>query len=142
MENIKEKKITLRLSDWLYNAGIVGLINILGKDNVRYRTDENNLDLEYDELEIKIESFENFEEKYFDYFINTYKNLNWHQLISYKEIIEKKLEQIEFSKEDVEIINKIIKLFKDNLKKASFKSAYTLIYQEIDNFNFLEEIKK
>ncbi|WGS65320.1 type I-B CRISPR-associated protein Cas8b1/Cst1 [Marinitoga aeolica] len=142
MDKLKENYITLRLSDWLYNAGIVGLINILGEDNVRYRTYEENLDMEYDEIEIKIEAFENFEEKYFDYFINTYKNLNWHQLISYKEIIEQKIEQNQFSKEDIEIINKIIKSFKDNLKKASFKSAYNLIYKEINNFNFLEEIKK
>ncbi|KAF2955462.1 type I-B CRISPR-associated protein Cas8b1/Cst1 [Marinitoga sp. 38H-ov] len=142
MEKLKENYITLKLSDWLYNAGIVGLINILGEDNVRYKTYEKNSDLEYDEIEIKIDAFNNFEEKYFNYFINTYKNLNWYQLISYKEIIEHKIGQNEFSKEDIEIINKIIKSFKDNLKKASFKSAYDLIYKELNTLDILEEITK
>ncbi|SHF12695.1 CRISPR-associated protein Cst1 [Marinitoga hydrogenitolerans DSM 16785] len=138
----KNRKIKLKLSDWLYNAGIVGIINILGNENVRYRRNNENIDLEFDEIEIDLNNFENFKEKYFNYFIKTYKNLSWYKLVSYKGYILNKKNEKEFSQEDLEIINKIIDQFKKDLKKSSFKSAYELIYQELPyNINVLEEIK-
>ncbi|OQY09866.1 MAG: type I-B CRISPR-associated protein Cas8b1/Cst1 [Marinitoga sp. 4572_148] len=143
MEEIKNKFLILRTSDWLYNAGLVGLIEILGHDNVRYRTCEKNEDLDFDEVEISINAFENFEEKFFNYFIKTYTNLSWHQLISYEEAVETLKEKNEYNIKDLELLNKMIDYFKNNLKKNSFKSVYPII-EEKENIklDILNEIKK
>ncbi|NUU95027.1 hypothetical protein XO10_01720 [Marinitoga sp. 1135] len=143
MEEIKNNFLIFRTSDWLYNAGLVGLIEILGHDNVRYRTNEENEDLDFDEVKISINAFENFEEKFFNYFIETYTNLPWHQLVSYKEAVETLNEKNEYNIKDLELLNKMIDYFKNNLKKNSFKSVYPLI-EEKENIklDILNEIKK
>lgn len=143
MEEIKNKFLILRTSDWLYNAGLVGLIEILGHDNVRYRTYEENEDIDFDEVEISINAFENFEEKFFDYFIKTYTNLSWHQLILYEKAVETLKEKNEYNNKDLELLNKMIDYFKNNLKKNSFKSVYPLIKEKENiKLDILNEIKK
>ena len=56
------EKIRLELEDWAYNAGLIGLNNILehNDDENLYLTDKNY-------IEFSVDIFENFEEKYFDY---------------------------------------------------------------------------
>jgi hypothetical protein len=77
-----EEKITLHLEDWLYNAGIVGIYNILtysddtivkGKDSITFHK----------------EALNDFEEKYFSYFIDKYEKLiPWRKIIELENTIE------------------------------------------------------
>ena len=64
MEN--QESIRVSLGDWRFNSGVVGLVNILGKENVNFIDNQT--------VEISLALLENFEDKYFDYFIVTYNN--------------------------------------------------------------------
>lgn len=79
-DNYDNEVIKLTLGDWMWNASITGFINIVGKEHVRV----------YEcTAEIPVYCFENFEEKYFKYFIDTYeKTLPWYRIISFKETID------------------------------------------------------
>ena len=73
-----EENIRIELGDWLFNAGVTGLINILGEENVNYTDNQT--------VEIPAKLFENFEEKYFNYFIDKYQRLlSWNKIVSYEE---------------------------------------------------------
>ncbi len=101
---MSENMITLTLGDWLYNAGIVGLVNILehSGDEVIY----NGQDVSF-----KIESLDNFDEKFFNYFINIYeKRLAWSKIVSYGEEIERfELNEYKnFDEKALENLNKYI----------------------------------
>ena len=48
-----EESVKIELGDWLFNAGITGLINILGEENVNYIDNQT--------VEIPTKLFENFE---------------------------------------------------------------------------------
>ena len=62
-----DEKIELKLKDYLFNAGLLGFINILGKEA------KNNGKLEFDNknrlIRFSPKVLENFEYKYFDFFI-------------------------------------------------------------------------
>jgi len=60
------EKIKIYLSDWQFNAGIVGLYNIL-----TYADEEITVKDQY--IEIDMQVLEKFEERYFNYFIEKYK---------------------------------------------------------------------
>ncbi len=78
MEHIK-----LRLADWLYNAGVVGLVNVL-----QHAKDEVNIMGQ--EVIFKTVALEGIEEKYFKYFIDTYeKSLSWYKIVSFEYFITK-----------------------------------------------------
>lgn len=114
--------IKLRLGDWTWNAAVTGFINILGEENVSFN---NNT------VEIPINCFENFEEKYFEYFINTYeKALPWYRIISYKSVIEN-YRQNEYKHLTLKGLKDINSYITDTVKKYltsnSFKAAFELI---------------
>ena len=134
-----EENVKIELGDWLFNAGVTGLINILGEENINY-TDSQT-------VEISMALLENFEEKYFNYFIDKYqKLLSWNKIISYEEKIlyhlESKFEN--FTKESLEELNKFIGSdgvagsLKYYMNSASYKAAYDLIEP---NSNILEMVK-
>lgn len=76
------EKIKIYLSDWQFNAGIVGLYNIL-----EFAGDEIIKGEDY--IEIDIDQLERFEEKYFNYFIDKYKETTpWYRIVNYKHIME------------------------------------------------------
>lgn len=104
------ESIKLELSDWLYNAGIVGMVNILkhAKDEVKY---------EGQSVSFGVECLDNFEEKYFNYFIDTYE-----KTMTYTKIIEKidKIINME-SVEDFEKTKDDIKYIKDKMKNSAYK---------------------
>ncbi len=133
---MKIANIKLELSDWLYNAGVVGICKIFGT-NDDYCEKYSNY-IEFDESLL-----ENFEEKYFNYFINKYEKFtSWYKIVS----IEDKL--INFSKDAIdekyiEKFNKQIEYVKTRLKSASYKSGYEVIKnKELDLLKEEQKLRK
>nr|WP_307906081.1 hypothetical protein [Clostridium botulinum] len=54
-------KIQIELNDWLYNAGVVGLINILRHNEEKVKI------LNKQCIEIDSDQLQDFEKKYFDF---------------------------------------------------------------------------
>ncbi|KRU26833.1 CRISPR-associated protein Cas8a1/Cst1 [Clostridium sporogenes] len=132
----KIANIKLELSDWLYNAGIVGICKIFDQNDDYYEKHKNYIVFDESLLE-------NFEEKYFNYFINKYEKFtSWYKIVS----IEDKL--INFSKDTVdekyiEKFNKQIEYVKTKLKSASYKSGYEVIAnKELDLLKEEQNLKK
>lgn len=120
-------KIVLHIADHSYNAGLVGLVNILG---------EHNVELDADTLSFSAELLNDFQDKYFHYFIKRYeKSLSWYKIVSFKSTIEMH-EMNGFSQFDehaLERFNKYIKdVLKYYLKSNSYKAAYALISDSRD----------
>lgn len=130
--------IKLEMSDWLYNAGLVGLKNILAHSDSQYKTG-------YQHLEFDISSLENFEEKYLKYFIDTYESIiSWKKIVAYEDIINHH-ENNNFDSFDENDLDKLNKYIKDIIKKYllsnSYKAAYKLIKSDIDIEQFAKELK-
>ena len=132
--------IKLQLADWLYNAGIVGFINII-------KHNDEEIILNGQEVEFNEEVLENFEEKYFNYFIDTYeKTLSWYKIISFEEFIIKHENDDfkNFDKNALEHLNNYIGTgsksgsIKYYLNSKSYQAAYSLIDK---NFDILKELK-
>ena len=130
------EKIRIYLSDWQYNAGVVGLYNILD-----HAGDEVRIGDQY--IEIDIEMLENFEEKYFNYFIETYEKVtDYHKIMNKLNILinlddEQRLKIYEKNLND---INKI-------LKRPPYEEIRKRIFDNQSNFKnvnkaILEKIKK
>jgi CRISPR-associated protein Cst1 len=126
---VVHEKIEIMLGDWLYNAGIVGFINILKSAGETIQYNKNS-------FEFSVEALDNFEEKFFNYLINTYeKNLSWYKITSAKGFVEKHLanDLEEFSDSDLENLNKMIGSkgtsgsIKYYLNSKSYEKAYDLI---------------
>ena len=137
-----EENVRIELGDWLFNAGVTGLINILGEENINY-TDSQT-------VEIPMTLLENFEEKYFDYFIDKYQRLlSWNKIISYEDKIQYHLESKfeNFTKEDLEDLNKFIGSdgvagsLKYYMNSASYKAAYDLIEPGSNILEMVKDIK-
>jgi CRISPR-associated protein Cst1 len=121
--------IRIELKDWLYNAGIVGFINIIKKAGDEYSIKDK-------ELFVSKKVLEEFEDKYFKYFIDTYENyLPWKKIVDFEDFVSlKEREGLKnISQNDIDIINRYIGsstqsgTLKYLLKKSSYKSAYKLI---------------
>ncbi|WP_222717584.1 type I-B CRISPR-associated protein Cas8b1/Cst1 [Listeria booriae] len=116
------REIECRTGDWLYNAGINGLVNIVGKENVR---------IEGQRLFFDTALLDGFEESYFAYFIKAYeKTLSWYKIISYKEEMERHREAdfSDFDELSLDRLNDYIaNVAKYYLKSKSYVSAYPLI---------------
>lgn len=133
---MKIANIKLELSDWLYNAGMVGICKIFDSNDDYYEKHSNYIEFDKSLLE-------NFEEKYFNYFINKYEKFtSWYKIVS----IEDKL--INFNKDTVdekyiEKFNKQIEYVKAKLKSASYKSGYEVIEnKEMDLLKEEQNLKK
>lgn len=133
--------IKIELSDWMKNAGLVGLINILDSSSElrkKYKPDKNYIEFDSSELD-------NFHELYFGYLIQKYKAFISIEKIVNKEEWIKDLSNKEINEKDLESFNSYIKYAKDKLKSASYKSAYEIIgdskYNLLDRSGSLKEIK-
>lgn len=117
-----QTEIELKANDWLVNAGIVGFLNIVGKENVR---------IDGQTLNFSTEVLENFETKYFNYFIREYKEtLAWHKIVSYKEKMEYYRAEnfASFDEKALEDLNKYVKdVVKFYLKKSNYIKVFPLI---------------
>ncbi|MBC1907078.1 type I-B CRISPR-associated protein Cas8b1/Cst1 [Listeria booriae] len=116
------REIECRTGDWLFNAGLVGFLNIVGKENVR---------IEGQSLFFNAALLDGFEESYFAYFIKAYeKTLSWYKIISYKEEMERHREAdfSDFDELSLDRLNDYIaNVAKYYLKSSSYVSAYPLI---------------
>lgn len=130
--------ITLTLGDWLYNSGLVGFIKILeySKDEVIYKEQE---------VLFNIKALDNFEEKYFNYFINKYeKKLSWSRIVSFKESIDNWEQENfnNFNEVSLNNLNDKIDFFKNVVKSNSHVAAYELISEKKDILNLGKLLKK
>lgn len=126
------EKIEIRMGDWMINAGIVGLYNILEHCGDKVGKDQ-------DKIIIEKNSLNNFEEKYFRYFIDTYfKTLSWYKVVSYESLIKHFEENAfqDFTEDNLESLNNYItKIVKYYLKSSSYEAAYELIGGKADIIN-------
>lgn len=133
MENIK-----LYLEDWLYNAGVVGFYNILENAG-------DEIILKEDYLEFKPNVLENFEEKYFNYFIEKYESIiSLNKILDFEEFILKHEENDfkDFDKKELEKLDKYIReTVKKQIKSNSYKAAYKLINNNKNILDLEKELK-
>lgn len=130
------EKIRIHISDWQFNAGIVGMCNIL-----QYAKEEVIIGDEY--VEIDLEMLNNFSEKYFNYFIDKYKeNTPWFRIISYKGIIESHQNNDfeNFDRKSLDTLNDYIKIVKDYLTRNNYKKVYPFIRHEKSVLLLVEEL--
>lgn len=134
---MEENKVRIEISDWLYNAGIVGFYNILEHNNEEIKKEDNF-------IEFDINVLNNFEEKYFKYFIEKYEKFtSWYKIINFEKYILKwEEDNFENFKEDsLEILNNYIRdVLKKYLKSNSYIAAYELIYNDFDIHTAEKEI--
>ncbi len=134
-----DEKIKICMEDWMKNAGMVGLYNILNHA-------EDNVIFDGNCMEFDAESLVGFEEKYFKYLIDKYKDvLSINKIISFEDFIvyheENKFDQ--FSKENLEALNKYIgDIAKKYIKSNSYKAAYTIMESQVDILNIEKKLKK
>lgn len=133
-----EEKIKLYMEDWLYNSGLVGFYNILkhAGDDVIIR--QNYIEFEFCNLV-------GFEQKYFDYFMDKYKDiLSLYKITSFEEFISYHEESNfeEFDEKNLEFMNKYISdVAKKQIKSNSYKSAYELIESSVDILDLEKKLK-
>lgn len=126
------KKIRLEISDFLYNAGIVGIAKILEFAELSFTREANYI--EFDESYL-----EGFEELYFNYFVETYNVFtSYYNIVKFEDYIDNfDLEKAEEG--SIEYINRYIDYLKGKLTSNSYKSAYSLISSS--DFDILEREK-
>ncbi|NRT36066.1 CRISPR-associated protein Cst1 [Clostridium beijerinckii] len=133
--------IRIKLSDWLKNAGIVGIFNILeSSSELKEKVNKRNNYIEFDSSEL-----DNFHELYFEYLIQKYKEFISIEKIVNKEEWIKDLLDKNITEKDIEGLNTYIKYVKERLKSASYKSAYEILgdneYSLLDKSADLKEVK-
>ena len=136
-----DEKIELKLKDYLFNAGLLGFINILGEEA------KNNGELEFDNknrlIRFSPKVLENFEYKYFDFFIKRYgKTLTYGKILEFEKYIDEFEENGEKIKSinELKMINDKITFFKAKIKSESYKKAYDFI--EKNGTNKILEMEK
>lgn len=123
-------KIRLESSDWLSNAGLTGIVNILEFANLPYVINHNYLEIDSNILE-------EFESIYFQYFENRY-----FPHLSYYTITHKALSFIGLDKWNIDTLddwNKYVELTKKLLKSNSYKAAYTLASSQTNQAERIEK---
>ena len=136
-----DEKIELKLKDYLFNAGLLGFINILGEET------KNNGELEIDNknrlIRFSPKVLKNFEYKYFDFFIKRYgKTLTYGKILEFEKYIDEFEENGEKIKSinELKMINDKITFFKAKIKSESYKKAYDFI--EKNGTNKILEMEK
>lgn len=132
------EKIRIYLSDWQYNAGVVGLYNILN-----HAGDEVIINQNY--MEIEPGCLEGFESKYFNYLIDKYwEIISINKIISFEKIIShnKDNDFEDLNEDNLEIINNYIEDVKKYIKSNSYKAAYPLIDSTVDPLILEKHLKK
>lgn len=131
-------EISIEIGTWQYNAGIVGLYNILKENN-------EEIKIEKDKFSFDSSTLENFEEKYFNYLIGKYeKTLSWYKIVEQEDRLRNYLKNgVEnLSKEEFENLNKYVKdILKYYIKSNSYVAAYDLIQSEINPLEIEKSLK-
>ena len=120
---MSNEKIELKLKDWLFNAGLLGFINILGEEA------RNNGELEIDDknrlIRFSPKVLENFEYKYFDFFIKRYE-----RTLPYYKIIEFQKDIDEFNDKNVKIYDKNIEKLKQKISEIKKEMKETVCHPD------------
>lgn len=130
-------KIRIELSDWLYNAGVVGFINAL-----KYNGDKIDIYRSY--IEIEEEVLIGFETKYFNYLANKYEPfLSWSKLVSIEDVLIDLKSSNELDESHLEVLNNQIDYMKTKLKSNSYTKAYENIEdKDVDLLSISKDMKK
>lgn len=123
-----EENIRLELSDWQFNSGLLGFYNVLN-----YAGDEVVIGENY--IEFSINVFEQFEEKYFNYLIQTYEGItHWDRFNKYFDYLSesKKDDFVNFNIKDINKLNDIIRELKGYFKRPNYSKVYEFIDSSID----------
>ncbi|ECX6968769.1 type I-B CRISPR-associated protein Cas8b1/Cst1, partial [Listeria monocytogenes] len=130
-----QTEIEVRANDWLINAGLIGFLNIVGEKNVR---------IDGQSIYFTADLLKDFETKYFNYFIQEYKEtLAWYKIVSYKKIMERfKADEFDsFDENALDNLNKYVKdVVKFYLKKANYIKVFSLINPDVDVNKWLENV--
>ncbi|EMQ4905346.1 type I-B CRISPR-associated protein Cas8b1/Cst1 [Listeria monocytogenes] len=130
-----QTEIEVRSNDWLINAGLVGFLNIVGKDNVK---------IDGQSIYFTADLLEDFETKYFSFFIQEYKEtLAWSKIVSYKEAMERFRADgfASFDEDALNNLNKYVKnVVKLYLKKANYIKVFPLINSDANVNKWLENL--
>lgn len=141
-------EIRIELDNWQYNAGIVGLYNIL-KNAEKDKMLESKIKLENNALIFDSEELDGFEEKYFNYLIGLYQvTLSWNKIIKYKprvDILLKQLKTAECELDEKKVLDEINDYITNIVKKYatsnSFIAAYDFINGDIDPLQEAKNLK-
>lgn len=131
------EKIEFSKSSWLENAGIVGIIRILGID-----TDD---DIGKNKLVIDSSNLTDFSEKYFEYFVTKYgRCTKYHDIIECRgqidDWINGNLEK--FDEKDKKKLKNLLNKIKQFIDSKSYKKVKALINSEFDVANAYKECMK
>ncbi|WP_232726136.1 Cas8a1 family CRISPR/Cas system-associated protein [Bacillus sp. FJAT-42315] len=115
--------IKVTLDEFLYNAGVLGLLRVFDHAGVNYTLDGQSVF--FDET-----SFENMEAHYFNYLIYRYQeNTSWYAMVSKEEMVKYCLEA-DIDEKKLTELNKFIENTKRWLTSNSYKNTYHLINGE------------
>ncbi|KJS22467.1 MAG: CRISPR-associated protein Cst1 [Clostridiaceae bacterium BRH_c20a] len=127
--------IRLTLGDWQWNAAIIGFINIVGQENVRFVGE--------DAVEFSVKILDGFEDRYFSCMIQAYeKTLSWYKIVSFKDKLYA-YEENSFEGFDLKALqglNTYIKDVKRYIKSNSYKAAYELIGLDVDMLSLEKQL--
>lgn len=126
------KTIVIEMDEWLKNAGIVGLYNILEHAG-------HTVELGSNAIKFNVSYLENFEEKYYGYFKDTYKDT-----MIYSEVIKRLQYMIHNSEDKVDHkeYEKEIEYVKGKLNNSAYKDVKSSIAMRELNKPTLEFLKQ
>ena len=141
-------EIRIELGNWQYNAGIVGLYNIL-RSAEKDKFAESKIKLEDNALVFDSAELEDFEEKYFNYLIDLYQiTLSLDKIVRYKERIEDLLKKIKSDSKELDekkVVDELNDYITNTVKKYatsnSFIAAYDFIHGDIDPLQEAKDLK-
>lgn len=141
-------EIRIELGNWQYNAGIVGLYNIL-RSAEKDKFAESKIKLEDNALVFDSAELEEFEEKYFNYLIDLYQiTLSWDKIVRYKGRVEDLLKKIKLESNELDekkVLDELNDYITNTVKKYatsnSFIAAYDFIDGDIDPLQEAKDLK-
>lgn len=130
------EKIEIRMSNWLFNAGLLGFINVLENSNEEIRINDEKRSIEFSPKVL-----ENFEYKYFDFLILRYNEiLPSTRILRFQENLEK-IENFKNSEKENEFISKNIKELLQEINYIKNKKYNNINIEKI-TFEKFEATKK
>ncbi len=130
-------KIRLELSDWLYNAGVIGVVNILEAADHDYTLGKNYVEFDSSVLD-------SFAEDYFNYFFKKYIYFtSWWRIVDFEDQARDLINNIKSIDEDkLDVINKYIENTKTYLTSASYRAAYEIVNDKNDLLAMQRNLKR
>lgn len=109
----------------MYNAGILGIANILDENYLEY-------DMKQNYIEFNKAYLDNFSQYYFNYFNEKYEAFtSWFNITDWLSYIEN-FDYNNIDENKIKYINKQLTYTKDKLKSNSYKNCYHLLPQTLD----------